>query len=371
MPLLSLIYPAAREDHDITGLPGLHVFEAMARTLESQTCLDFELIVVDNLHHERKTWWVDRKVPFDVLSVPPKPGNWGEKGRCNLSACYNTGLVHAEGKYVCVINDSGEAPVGFVELLLDWLKKGYRPQVPFVHYYGGYPKVRDEGNAAAPGVGRLADMKAAGPMSRDQMLGAHLQFHHNDLSCDNRYAKIRGEKGLDPIFHNLGNWFWPWASAPLEDFLDLNGYDEYFDGCKSLDDCDLGTRLVHLRGDGKFVLDRNLWFIQHWDEPATRRVFTHGGACDLHTNVPLLQWCMKSKRVRANNGPLGAEAEQYLKTPPPQHSGLYYYQRTGEWSTHWRWDTPDFDAWWKNPPNFDLREQRRRLKAGEDPWTVA
>lgn len=362
MVKLSFILPSARDDYCVLGMPDTHVFEIAARSLEWQTSKDFELIHVDNLHRFRPDWWKNREHSFPVTHIPPKPGTWVESGMCNIAGAYNTGLVYANGKYVCILNDSNEYPPNMVADLLGHLDEGYRPQVPLVGYTHGFPNVLP---SAPPEAHRLlSEMKTKtyDPLERIQL---HFQFHPLQIVADQRYQLIAG-KGPETVVHTHNEWFWPSPSAPLEDFLLVNGYDELFDGVKSLDDCDIGIRMGAALGKPSWLLSKKLWFVGHYDTPISDKVFDRK-AVTFKNNIPILRYSETRGRTVANRGALGPDAKDYFLTIPNDHCRKFHF--SGEWGTSWLWDHPHFLRWWNNPPNFDLRVQRERLRAGANPWS--
>jgi len=78
---------------------------------------------------------------------------------------------------------------------------------------------------------------------------------------DHRAKHVSVENQLHP--HNYGTWSYAGSSFALEDALKLNGFNERMDGCKSLEDCDFGTRLQLLGRN--FTLDYNgfLYILDH------------------------------------------------------------------------------------------------------------
>ena len=150
----------------------------------------------------------------------------------------------------------------------------------------------------------------------------------------------------------------------MDDILELNGYDEKFDACRGLEDCDFGMRLKALRGERpNFLLDKRLWVIEHHHAPLDSAVLPKEQK-PFKANFPLLRRNQYSGEFRVNTRVFGEKDAEWLRTPPVGQDAVFHK----DWEL-FAWDDPEFRTWWENAPNFDLREQRRRLRAGEDPWS--
>lgn len=310
MTSLTFIMSTARDDFPILADPNLHLFEPTARSLMQQTCKDFELIVVDVLRHKRPDWWPLRLVDFRALHIFPKPGNWTDRGYWGVCAGFNTGIMHAKGKYICVIGDCSEFPPNAVEVALWHLERGRRPAFGFQKMEGDVPRQKD---------------------IRKTTMERH---------------------GGDWLTHQWGDQFYGYSCCTLEDALKVNGYDERFDGSKSLEDCDFGLRLQRAIGRPDFALDKRLTVVEHEHAPIPEWVIP--SKTPFKTNYPLFLMNKTFKTVEANRRGLTNEEIAFLQTPPtdgPEQKFAHY------WS-EFRWETAEMTRWLNDPSIFDLRKQR-------------
>lgn len=151
----------------------------------------------------------------------------------------------------------------------------------------------------------------------------------------------------------MQDWWYGYGAAPLEAYLAVNGFDESFDGCKSLEDCDLGSRF-EMAGHTKLLLSTDIWAVEYAHNPVSEKICAPGTR-PMKANWGILQWNRKAKRFRANTGPFPEAALNFIKdaTRSPQCSyvgGSDYDLGEG------------FDWWAQNIPSFDLREERRKLE---------
>lgn len=363
MPALTYIISTARDDYPMVELPDLHLFEPTARSLEVQLCKDFELVVVDALHGTRPTWWEDRKVSFPVKHVPPKPGTWLDRGWWAVCGGFNTGLVHADGKYIMVLGDCCELPPEATSVLLGHFRAGRRPQMGFLKYYGGWPHLQ---NPTAETMERLVKLRerGVGPLT------AHLELPATEVWGDLRYAKAR-QKPPPHWLHQDGSRFFGYSGCTMADALTLNGYDERLDGAKSLEDCDFGhrlSRLLVLAGtQPDFVLDRRLWVVEHEHRPCSEKVlpYRHPG---FKTNYPFFLINRRRHRTRVNDRPFDSIDLAMLRTPPTCSTDPDEAKHAHYWP-ELLWDHPDFKHFLDHPPIFDLMSQRDRRVAGQEPWS--
>lgn len=370
---LTYMMSTAREDFPFASSPDLHLFEPNVRSLMTQTSKDFEFVVVDAFKDQRPDWFEERGVDFPVVHVKPKPGSWLERGRWGLCAGYNTGLAYSSGKYVVTMGDSFELPDHATAVLLEHLREGRRPQMVFVFYRGDRPVLAPLNASPIPSGN---DVQSHGPIddgvlvdlppdiSRKDRLAAHLSCDVKRLVADHRYRILMEMSSKSMVYrHEHGEWFYGYSAYTMEDALELNGYDEKLDGCRSLEDCDFGMRLNALMGgQPSFVLDRRLWVIEHHHTVLNKTVLPRESR-PFKANFPVLRRNQYSGEHRANTRRFNADDEKWFKTLPTGQDSTF----SKDWEA-FRWDDPDFRIWWDEAPVFDLREQRKRLAAGLDPW---
>jgi len=121
--------------------------------------------------------------------------------------------------------------------------------------------------------------------------------------------------------------------------LSVNGFDENFDGTKSLEDCDLGRRLVELGCE--FVFDKRLksnGYDTYHFETKTYKV------PDFKSNLPLVQVNSDRPRIVVNKDLLTEEEVKFVREESPKW-GITIIDEL-------------FEFWVDTQPVFDLRELR-------------
>ena len=90
---------------------------------------------------------------------------------------------------------------------------------------------------------------------------AGYRINHDTLApWRDAHNKAFTEKSLIP---KNGTWTYAGTSFSLEDALIMNGFNEKMDGCKSLEDCEFGSRLQML--ERSFVSDKEgiVYIVDH------------------------------------------------------------------------------------------------------------
>lgn len=156
----------------------------------------FECILVDGFWKERKekVAGMIRDIvgdKFSVLHIPDKPSRWKGKRPC-VSNARNTGLIFANGKYIVHADDNCKMPENWLESYYRWLDKGYIIAGNWYSNISGWEY-------------RSTVMKNAGFVGGGWLYGANMGF-------------------------------------PLEVALDVNCFDELYDGELGQDDLDMGIR---------------------------------------------------------------------------------------------------------------------------------
>jgi hypothetical protein len=208
------------------------------KTLAAQTMKDFELILVDMHWESRSDYFQKNPAPFPVKHVPSSPNFWQMRQRTGLCAQINRGFAWADGELIWTGGENNLFPQTHVERAWEIHRNGTIP-------VAWYAICREE----------------AGEPHRDcpaefDLLG---YTHRHVQDMDHRAKRFIEDPALhtSPCHHQ--NYF-GYSSVPTDTAIELNGYDELFDGQWGLFDCDFGSRL-DLAGK-KMTLARDLFVIE-------------------------------------------------------------------------------------------------------------
>lgn len=182
-------------------------------SLKTQTFKDFEYIIVDGFWKRRKDAvkeLIEKSgISFPCTHIEDKPSIW--KGRrpaiCNAR---NTGLTFANGKYIVFCDDNCKMPPNWLEMHLEWLKKGYI---------------------------------VAGTWT------VYKSIDNNGKGTDMYEPEYRSTVVNEPKVVTGGWLYGTNFSFPLDVALNINGFDEHLDGELGQDDIDFGVR-AERRGYG-------------------------------------------------------------------------------------------------------------------------
>lgn len=210
VPLVSVVYITAREAHAFARHPGWDQYEVLTNTLAAQTFRDFECIVVTPFPEDTTAL---ARLDQLTIAVPPRDTPWRRaRTRCSASA-RNAGLVHVRGQYTVCLDDCVEVPPDYLERVVAWLDRGV-----------------GVATLSADADGRLIDGRLRGMGDYDAVLSR------------------------DTVALGL-------VAFPTELGLELNGWDEHFDGGYGMEDADFGARLAQA-GLG-VALDRHVYARLH------------------------------------------------------------------------------------------------------------
>lgn len=349
---ISLIMPTARNDYPIIGLPELHMLEPTLNSLEEQTFRDFELIVVDRLY-DRRSELFDGKpfkrenLGFPIKHVPVHPNHWFwiDRKRWAVCAALNTGILHAEGELLVRLDDCSQFDSDYLEKFWEGYQSGCFPLAMHTRYRGGKQAYYNEGYRE--GGYEFVRHAWETPEERRQILSRI--YREGDRVRDTRWPVVerRGGRMTAPV-----NWMYGYSSFSLEAALRVNGFDERFDGQKSLEDVDFGSRLEMAGYRDAFALDVNLWVIEHEHQPIPPEVISPG-VKPIVCNYALYLLNRRKRRWRANCDRLTDEdlrfiREESLKPPCSPKPNFYQDDCGGEL----------FRLWATHQPVFNLREER-------------
>jgi len=345
--MISCILVTARESYPIIGLPDVHVFEPTFRSLERQSFRDFELIVVDALYPKRKEWVEKHEWSFPVKYVPPHSNHrfWLDRGLWNVSGMLNTALLYAEGDLIVRLDDCCEIPdKDYLGKFWEYYESGLFAMAMHVRYLKGKPARVDENYLREGYEARYAVM----PKEDRAMLLKRL-YGEQGIVRDTRWPTVEkhGRMIAPP------EWGYGYTSYSLDAILRVNGYNELFDGCKGQEDQDLTIRM-HMAGyKDMFILDKDLWVIEHEHYPCVVK-----SPPAFKCNYALIQYERAKGLYRANDWILTREncdwiRENICSTCPNLRrcvnetlKGAFYV------------DNELFNLWLNHQSIFDLREER-------------
>jgi glycosyltransferase involved in cell wall biosynthesis len=349
MPLISVIMPTARDEYSVIGQPNTHFLEPTIRSLSNQRFDDFELILVDALKHDRD--WDFSKLPYPVKHVPVHRDHrfWLDRKRWSVCGTLNTGLIHAEGELIVRIDDCSEFEGDFLQRFWEAYMSGYWGLAMHIRYLEGKPAKYNE-EYREKGYEALYAKKDLEEEERDVVLKR--LYGENGLVRDSRYPVVEAHGGslLAPY-----NWMYGYSSFTLEAALKVNGFDELFDGDKSLEDVDFGSRLNMAGYKDLMRLDVDHQVIEHEHEPIPLEVLDRD-VKPIKCNYAVMEMNRKWGRIKANTGPLTEEQIEYVKKislqkPCSPQPNFYADDLEGEL----------FEVWKNNSPQFNLREERLNL----------
>lgn len=220
-PKISVVMYTARDDHPFDGRLDWHCFDPVVKTLAAQTFKNFELVLVD-MHWETRPDWFERNPQsFPVKHVPSSPNYWQQRKRTGLCAQINRGFTWADGELVWMCGENNMFPRKFLETAWRIHKSGHVP----VAWYA------------------VCGLDAGAPHPECPGEFDVLGFTRNHVrEMDHRAKPFVADPTLQvsPCHHQ--NYF-GYSGVPTEAALEINGFDELFDGQWGLFDCDFGSRL--------------------------------------------------------------------------------------------------------------------------------
>jgi len=339
--------PTARDDYPIMYQPNLHYLKPTMKSLSKQKFKNFELILVDALHSTREYDFL--KLPFEVKHVPMHPGHrfWLDRKRWAVCSALNTALLHAEGELIVRVDDCSEFDEDFIGRFWEGYQSGFWPLAMHTRYIAGkQAHYTDEYKEKGYEFRFVHDHSEKEEITKVQN---RLHARDGDPVRDTRWPAVesRGGKMIAPI-----NWMYGYSSFTLEAALKVNGFDELFDGDKSLEDVDFGSRLDIAGYKGIFLLDVNHTVIEHEHEPIPESIIM-GDVKPIKCNYAVYLVNRRKRRFRANSDRLTDEdlkfiVEESLKPPCSPRPNFYDEDCEGEL----------FNLWASNQPIFDLRKER-------------
>ena len=343
---ISVIMPTARDDYSIIGQPDLHYLVPTMKSLSKQVFKNFELIVVDTMYDKRKYDFSELPFPVKHVQVHPNHRFWLNSKRWAVCGALNTALLHAEGELVVRIDDCSQFDEDYLEKFWEGYQSGLWPLAMHTRYRGGKQVYYDD-EYKQKGYEFTRGKAHGEPTDTEKALDRI--FGEGDPVRDTRWSIVesRGGKMIAPV-----DWMYGYSSFTLEAALRVNGFDELFDGDKSLEDVDFGSRLDMAGYKGMFLLDVNHTVIEHEHEPIPEEIIERE-LKPIKCNYAIYLTNRRKGRWRANSDRLNEEdlkfiVDESLKPPCSPRKNFYDDDCQGEL----------FNLWASNQPIFDLREER-------------
>lgn len=206
-PKITVLLCTVRPDAAYLDHPEWHVIGKVVEDLSKQTFQDFELVIVDKVPRTEMNGDLtpEGKMPaghgcmlglFDRKRIPPRENLWTRNKKVAICTYRNIGLTHARGELVVNIDDCCVLPPRFLE---------------------AYWALWERKKQCLAMLWPPEDQRPAG------VVGQHFE---------------QGEIRPLPRVYGFGSY-------PLEAALQLNGYDEAYDGAQGLEDNDWSIRLFH------------------------------------------------------------------------------------------------------------------------------
>lgn len=252
---ISVVMATARGDYPMLGRPGVFLFEPTIRSLSTwPSDLIEELIIVDGVQED-----CDQRIeqlrslvdacgrPFEVRRLRPEAAMYPELH--SICGARNTGLRAARAKYVLFMDDCAEIGAHAGDTAFHYLEQGLWPSFFYLFASGGAPRPAE--------------------LAKDSRL---VWLEKNRPPAD-------GWAGEDLAVE----WWTGFTAAPREQLLEVGGFDEAFDGDKSLEDVDLGRRMRQRFG-ARLVLDRRMIALEHDHDHYDPRSMTSRDEVERHAD---------------------------------------------------------------------------------------
>ncbi len=224
-----------------------------------------------------------------------------------LCSARNLGIIHSKGELVVFVDDTLSFPEDWLERMWSWYRRGYNP----VSIY----------NWKDPN-------------------GEILKHNGVDV-VDSRIKELDGNV---VSFPEHGDWFHTGggAGASIDALLEVNGFDENFDGVKSLEDSDIGIRMF--TAGHKFVFDTDICATNNDVIYDIGKVVTNTKA--FKSNYPLLHLNRENKVIAANKRKLTQEEIEFVRKETPIRDNQIVV------------DDDMFKLWVDSQRTFELNELR-------------
>lgn len=293
MKKLSIIISTARDSHGCYSLtnPNKHIFEDLFYSIENQIQHKdaVELIIVDGLYHIRNLKIELEnlfKWTFDYKIIEPKQTFWREHSLWHLNSSFNTAAINSKGEYLFFGSDCVHFPPDFLQNMFYYFDRGYCPHAFFLFTLDHQLIVKNE-NAINDNKFNYNYIPSFVSHNTDYHGYKTTNITYDDLIKNNFFditmisdifvfdGRLNNLIIKDPdcyniicdskeIIHVNGSWYYGNMTMSRKDFFELNGYSEYFDGFKGLNDCEIGPRYLRLKNikkpkENDHILAKNIF----------------------------------------------------------------------------------------------------------------
>lgn len=271
---ISIVMHTCRKDDP--GLPA-PVLQMMFDTVLAQDYQgSMEVIIVDLAYEHRREQFSEILAstelpehrrglePIPVLHVPDRPTPFRDRKLLRIAAPKNTGAMLARGEWVIFTDDCQVLPTNGVSLCAEWAEQGV-------------------------GCTMAYEKRIWGRGGEDRTTGKDARGDHLGVAA--------GEGKRIPA-RQIGFLGGTMSMLPMKALLELNGFDEMFDGSRQLEDADMCLRLAALGQE--MAYERRASVIEYEVGAYDERVVTTE---PIKCNGAYADWAWKiGGRVRANTG---------------------------------------------------------------------
>jgi len=320
-------------------------------SLETQTFINFEVIIADcyykyRTNHISKNTYKGKTYHFKIIHFQVK-SPWLDRGCWAGQAPWNQSILLSSGELLCFFGDCCETVPDYLERIWNWYMKGYWAMGLVIYKKNGGLFYIKEEDLQEPIPDSDINVWNQGIFKNIKILRERGIL--KDLVRDSRWPLVESSQtGIFSVKGEAGGQqFHGYSCIPLNAILEINGFDENFDGDKALGDTDTGMRLARAGYDKQLLLDKDITIYEnaHYEIPQ-KLLFYQGQS--IRSNYSLLMLNRLKGRFSANNYHLSNEDVDWIC----EHGKDWGFRDINPK------DNPLFNWWVDNPPFFDLRELR-------------
>lgn len=318
--------------------------------LEKQTFSDYEVIIADCCYKYQKNHVVEniykgKEYPFKIYHFQVK-SPWLERGCWAGQAPWNQGAMLSDGELLCLFGDCNEAPNDYLERIWNWYLKDYWAMGLVIYKKNGRLFYVTEKDLQDPIPDSDISVWKQGIIKNVKILRERGIL--KDLVRDSRWPLVESSSsGIVKLTGmNGGQQFHGYSSVPLQALLEVNGFDENFDGDKALGDTDMGIRLSMAGYSNQLLLDKNIIIYENCHHGISDKLLFYTGHA-VRSNYSLMILNQSKKKYTANDYYLSTEEIDWIC----EHGKKWGFKKDQR-------ENPLFNWWVENPPLFNLKELR-------------